>query len=121
MADHHEVGKDGEARAANFLKEKGYDILETNWRYRRAEVDIIARDEDVLVFIEVKTRSSAKWGAPELSVNARKQQLLADAASAYMEETNHGWAIRFDILSVIIINEAYEEIKHFQDAFLPGS
>ncbi|MCL4163879.1 UNVERIFIED_CONTAM: hypothetical protein GTU68_031920 [Idotea baltica] len=73
-----------------------------------------------LVFVEVKTRSSMIWGQPELSVTDKKERLLIDAAGAYMEKIGHTWEIRFDIVSVVVINEKYNEINHFQDAFFPG-
>jgi len=120
MAEHLEVGKKGEEVAVLFLEEKGYKILEKNWRHRRAEVDIIAMHGDILVFVEVKTRSTQLWGQPELAVTPKKERLLADASGVYMEQIDHQWEVRFDIISVIIINEGREEITHYKDAFFPG-
>jgi len=120
MAKHLELGKRGEEIAAKYLINKGYRILETNWRHRRAEVDLIAMDGECLVFIEVKTRSSGIWGQPELAVTTKKERLLADASGVYMEQIGHEWTVRFDILAIIIINEHYETINHYQDAFFPG-
>ena len=73
MAQHLKTGKQGEALARTYLEEKGYEILEASWRYRRAEVDIIAKDKKILVFVEVKTRRSDYFGKPEVSVTARKK------------------------------------------------
>ncbi len=120
MADHIIKGQKGEELAVTFLAEKGYDILETNWRFKRAEVDIIAKEDKILVFIEVKTRTTDYFGAPEESINDRKKALLTDAASAYMELINHDWEIRFDYISVIYEDAENFQLKHFKDAFFPG-
>ena len=120
MAKHNETGKRGGEIAAEFLKKKGYIILETNWRHRKAEIDIIAKFDEVLVFIEVKSRSTDHFGRPETFVDAKKQQLISDAASVYMEEVGHEWEVRFDIISVLFHNEAYQSVEHFRDAFFPG-
>ncbi len=120
MADHIITGQKGEALAVTFLSEKGYDILETNWRYKRAEVDIIAKHGKILVFVEVKTRATDYFGAPEESINEKKKLLLADAASAYMEHTAHDWEIRFDYVSIIFENDDNFRLKHYEDCFFPG-
>ena len=120
MAKHNELGQKGEEIASDFLLKKGYAILETNWRHRKAEIDIIARLNDILVFVEVKSRSSDFFGRPETFVDLKKQQLIADAASVYMEKIGHNWEVRFDIISVFFHNHAYQSIDHFKDAFFPG-
>lgn len=120
MADHIEKGQQGEALAVTFLAEKGYQILETNWRYKRAEVDIIAKDGKVLVFIEVKTRATDYFGAPEESIGEKKQDLLADAAASYMEQVGHDWEIRFDYISIIYQDLGNFHLTHYPDAFFPG-
>lgn len=120
MAKHLETGKKGENLAVAFLKKKGYEILETNWRFRRSEVDIIAKDKKILVFVEVKTRSYDYFGKPESFVSARKKVLLQDAASAYMRAINHTWEIRFDIIGILLHSPQHIDIKHFEDAFFPG-
>ncbi len=120
MAKHLEIGKKGEDLAVKFLKDKGYDILETNWRFRKAEIDIIANDGKILVFVEVKTRSSDYFGAPASFVSARKKKLLQDAATAYMRKVNHTWEIRFDIIGILVPKTKVIEINHFEDAFFPG-
>lgn len=119
MAKHVELGKQGERISIDYLLKAGYSILEQNWRFSRAEIDIIAKDGEVLVFIEVKTRSTDFFGDPALAVNAQKQKLLTDAAGAYMEHISHDWEIRFDIISVIIKSEGHD-LKHYKDAFFPG-
>ncbi len=120
MAQHIKTGKQGEALALAYLKEKGYEILATNWRYRRSEIDIIAKDQKTLVFIEVKTRSSDYFGKPEVAVTERKKQLLIDAGTAYMQEIMHTWEIRFDIIAIVLRSENDVEITHYIDAFFPG-
>lgn len=120
MAKHIELGKKGEELAVNFLIKHGYEILEKNWRYRRSEIDIIARKDDILIFIEVKARSDDHFGRPESFVSDRKKVLMIDASNIYMEQINHDWEIRFDIISVLFHNHIYQTIEHFKDAFFPG-
>ncbi|MDZ4680742.1 MAG: YraN family protein [Saprospiraceae bacterium] len=120
MAAHNEIGKAGELAARRLLENKGYLVLEANWRFHRAEVDLIAKDGKILVFIEVKTRSSDAFGKPEAFVDARKQRFLAEAASAYMEQIGHDWEIRFDIISVLTNQGGETLLEHFEDAFFPG-
>lgn len=119
MTDRINLGKHGESLAKTYLIDKNYRVLEINWRYRKAEIDLIAIDTNVLVFVEVKTRQTDIWGAPESAVTQQKERLLAGAASKYMELISHQWEIRFDIIS-IIFNENETRIEHFQDAFFPG-
>lgn len=120
MAKHHETGKLGERLAEDFLSNKGYEILETNWRHRRAEVDIIAKDKEILVFVEVKTRSDSYFGRPESFVTERKRTLMYEAASVYMERIGHDWEVRFDIVAVMIHNDVHQSVEHFRDAFFKG-
>ncbi len=119
MAAHNRLGKIGETLALQLLEKKQYQILEQNWRHGKAEIDLIAKDGEVLVFIEVKTRSTNAFGPPEAFVNAKKKRLLIHSASIYMEQISHDWEIRFDIIA-IISNEHKTEIRHMQDAFFPG-
>ncbi|MCP3930910.1 MAG: YraN family protein [Bacteroidetes bacterium] len=120
MAKHIETGKKGEQLAREYLEKKGYRILETNWRHSRAEIDIIAKEEEVLVFIEVKTRSYDTLGKPEEFVTPHKEQLMVKAASVYMEKINHDWEIRFDIIAIIIPDKGEPVLQHIEDAFFPG-
>ena len=91
MAELHETGKKGEKLALDHLKSKGYEILESNWRFSRAEIDIIAKIDDILIFVEVKTRSSEFFGQPEEFIDHKKDKLVADAASEYMKQVGHEW------------------------------
>lgn len=120
MAQHIKTGKQGEAQALAYLQEKGYEILATNWKHRRAEIDIIAKDKKTLVFVEVKTRRDDYFGKPEVSVTARKKTLLTDASIAYMQAIGHEWEIRFDIISIVARTANDVELVHFEDAFFPG-
>jgi len=116
MSKNIETGNKGEAIAKDYLLKKGYTILESNWRFSRAEIDLIAMDGQILVFIEVKTRSTGLFGAPELAVDQHKQDLMTDAANAYMQKINHDWEVRFDIISIILEKDQYQ-LQHFEDAF----
>ena len=120
MAEHLKTGQKGEKIARSYLQEQSYQILEINWRFQRAEVDIIAMKNDILVFIEVKTRTSNRWGNPEDSISPKKQSFIADAASQYMEQINHQWEVRFDVISIIIHDSHNYRLKHYPDAFFPG-
>jgi len=120
MAKHLETGKKGEQIAADFLRKKGYEILEMNWRHRRAEVDIIAKKAEIVIFVEVKTRTDDAFGNPASFVNAKKERFLANAANAYMEKIGHYDEIRFDIIGIVIWSSERMEIQHFEDAFFPG-
>lgn len=118
MAQHNDLGKEGELLAQNFLTEKGFVILETNFRHQKDEVDIIALDKTELVFIEVKTRSSEQFGEPEESVGLRKESFLIRAAEAYLKLHSEYTGIRFDIVS-IILSKNKKKIRHIKDAFYP--
>jgi len=118
MAKHITLGKKGEELARKYLEEKGYRILETNWRHDRDEVDIIAMDGDELVIVEVKTRSSDRYGEPEDDVGLAKESFLIRATEAYLEEKDLDIDSRFDIIA-IILNKDQFRIKHIEDAFYP--
>ena len=118
MAQHNELGKKGERMAKDFLIQNGYEILDENWVYERAEIDLIAYLNCIIIFVEVKTRSSTGFGMPEDFVNKAKRQQMANAADAYIEIMNHEGEIRFDIIS-ILFNKNNHTIKHIEDAFWP--
>jgi putative endonuclease len=110
------LGKKGEDIALQYLLKKGYTLLEKNWRFHHKEVDIIAIDGPDLVFIEVKTRSSDWFGAPEEAVDNKKQQFLALAAEAFVTFRNLDVNIRFDVIS-IILKPGYQSIDHIENVF----
>lgn len=118
MAEHNELGQRGERLACAFLKEKGYTILQTNWRRGRLEIDIIALDGGELVFIEVKTRATSLFGEPENAVNPIKRRHLVQAANAYVIKSGYDKSSRFDVISIIIDNDHYT-LNHIPDAFYP--
>jgi putative endonuclease len=119
MGKHNETGKNGEDIASTFLEAQNILILERNWRYKRAEIDIIGMDGKILIFVEVKTRTDDILNRPENAVDTKKRTLLIKSAIAYMHHIKHDWAIRFDIISVILRKEK-PQIDHFKDAFFPG-
>lgn len=121
MPSHLELGAWGETLALNFLQNKGFRILETNWRHQRAEVDIIAMEGEILVFVEVKTRTSDYFGPPETFVTHQKENLMVRAAHAYMHKIDHHWEIRFDIIGILRRSGEEYTIEHLPDAFWPGS
>jgi len=113
-----EIGNLGESLAESYLVRLEYEILEKNWRYSRAELDLIAKKGDILVFIEVKTRSYDYFGKPEVAVTPTKEHLIIDAAQRYMEQIGHDWEIRFDIISIILDQKGQKhDLQHFEDAF----
>ena len=116
MAEHNELGKLGEQKAVKFLQDKGYTILETNWTFQKAEIDILAQKEDTLAVVEVKTRSSLEFGLPQDFVNPKKIQLLVKAVDAFVNKRNLDLNVRFDIIA---INKKGQEfvVEHLTDAF----
>ena len=120
MAIQHEHGKWGEQQAVNFLVKEGFEVICRNWRFKRAEIDIIAKEKGILVFIEVKTRSGTTFGRPEEMVDQRKRRLLIDAAMAYMRSVGYEWEIRFDIVAITGEPGMTHEVRLFRDAFFPG-
>ena len=117
MTTSQDFGKLGEDLAVNYLINKGYQILERNWRSGHKEIDIIALDGDTLVAVEVKTRKSNTYGEPDIAVDAMKQQMLIWAADAYVRYKNLDVEVRFDIVS-IVITDTGEHIEHIEDAFI---
>jgi len=117
MAVHNELGKKGEELAVEFLQKKDYQILERNWRFKKAEIDIIALKKDVLAVIEVKTRSSSYFGNPQDFVNEKKIQLLVEAVNEYVISKDIDVEVRFDIVAIIKTKNNFS-IEHLEDAFL---
>jgi putative endonuclease len=117
MSKLNKIGVKGEQTAADFLLNKGYAILHRNWRSGSKEVDIIAFKDDMLVIVEIKTRSSTAFAFPEEAVNKKKQRLLKLAAEAFMDANQQYVNCRFDIISIIIKNDNVGELIHFEEAF----
>jgi putative endonuclease len=118
MSEHIKLGKKGELIAIEYLKSRGYKILEMNWRTRHKEIDIIALDKNEIVFIEVKTRKNNYFGDPEEAVNLKKQKFLINAAENYIISNKIDLDARFDIISVIGEGSKYN-INHIKEAFCP--
>ena len=116
MAEHNELGKFGEELAVEFLQQNGYDILETNWTFQKAEIDIIAQKDSTIAVIEVKTRSSIDFGLPQDFVKAKKIQLLVKAVNEYIVSNDLDVDVRFDIIAIYKEDNTYK-IEHFEDAF----
>ncbi len=121
MAEHNDLGKWGEDEAAHFLENKGYLILERDWKMGKRDLDIVAMSENhaTLVFIEVKTRKNDEFVEPEEAVDKMKMRNLAIAANAYVKLKNINTEIRFDIVSVIGGKDKMFRIEHIEDAFNP--
>lgn len=116
MAKNHDVGKEGEKAAAEYLLSKGYEILVMNYIAQKAEVDIIALKDNFLVFVEVKTRSSLDYGLPQDFVRSTKIRLLVKAANLFIEENDREEEVRFDIIAIHKVGGNYN-IQHLEDAF----
>ena len=112
-----EKGKEGEELAVSFLAEKGFEIVERNYRFGKGELDIIAREKDFLVFVEVKSRESLEYGLPEEAITKRKMAQIRKIAEAYLAEksiTNEN--IRFDVVAILFLNKEVT-ITHYENAF----
>jgi putative endonuclease len=116
MADQNLIGKEGEEEARDYLIQKGYIILHTNWRFQHYELDIIATNDDELIIVEVKTRSGGYLIAPEEAVDRGKILRIVSAADVYARYFRLSLPVRFDIIT-LIKNDAGYEIEHIEDAF----
>jgi len=117
MAKHNDTGQLGEELAARFLVGMGYVIRDRQWSHKKLELDIVAENEELVIIVEVKTRSSDKFGNPEEAVNEIKEKRLLDATEAYIIENEIDKDIRIDILSVILSDPP--EIRHLEGAIIP--
>lgn len=118
MAEHNEIGEKGEAMAKEYLEKKGYEILDTNYRFKKNEADIITQFNNKLVVVEVKTRKSRYLAGPEDTVSKKKQRAIIKCANAYIDEHEIDLETQFDIIS-IILNEKEKSLEHIEDAFYP--
>ena len=116
MAEHNELGKLGEELALTHLQKNGYVILETNWIFQKAEIDIIAKKGDILVIVEVKTRSKIDLGLPQDFVKPKKIQLLVKAVNEYVIVKDLELTVRFDIIALHKEGNKFI-IEHLEDAF----
>lgn len=117
LTNAHALGQAGEAAAADFYQQTGYEVVARSYRYGRAEVDLVVRQgETLLVFAEVKTRSGSQFGPPETFVSARKKELFRLAATHLQEELAWRGDIRFDIVALTQLSHGFR-IELFEDAF----
>ncbi|PWS27509.1 YraN family protein [Pedobacter yonginense] len=119
MAIHNELGKAGEGIAKQYLEDNGYEILDENWVHGKAELDLIAYMNGIMVFVEVKARSSIAFGQPEDFVHKAKQKQMELASAAYIEMMNHQNDVRFDIIAITFTKNKSYTLNHIEDAFWP--
>ena len=112
------IGYKGEETAANYLIRHGYRIIARNWQFHHLEIDIVAENRDYVIFVEVKQRSSASFGTPELFVDWQKQRHIITAANHFVHRYNLEKEVRFDIISILASPDG-TDIKHIPGAFLP--
>jgi len=116
MAEHNELGKKGEELAVAHLEQNGYLILETNYIFQKAEIDIIAQNNEYVIVVEVKTRTTDVFGLPQEFVKPSKIKLLVKAINEYVEQNQIEKEIRFDIVSVLKQKKGFV-VEHLEDAF----
>lgn len=115
---HLELGAAGERIAVEFLKTKGFEILDTNYAWMKGEIDVIATTNNNLVFVEVKTRQTDKYGNPSMAVTRAKQRQIIKIANHFIQSKKLDLEARFDVIS--IVKNAYkQEIEHIENAFVP--
>lgn len=117
MAEHNDFGKEAESLATTFLENKGYKILVRNYRYLKAEIDIIAQSQNQIIIVEVKARSNDFFIDPKEAVNKKKIRLLTIATNHFIEENNIDLEVRFDIISIVSFPNQSPQIQHIKDAF----
>lgn len=118
MANHNKLGVKGEQIALDYLRKKGHQIIEANWRAHKYEIDIISIDKDEVVFVEVKTRKTNFFGNPEEAVTLKKQEHLINGADFYINQNEIDLESRFDVIA-IVLDENELEVKHIKNAFYP--
>ena len=117
MADHNDFGKLAEELAENFLVEKNYKILAKNYRYLKAEIDIITQFENQIVIVEVKARATDAFMLPQEAINKKKIRLIVSAANEFLETNNIELETRFDVISVLPNEKGKLVITHIENAF----
>jgi putative endonuclease len=120
MTKNSDTGNKGETLACEYLENKGYKVLYTNWHSRHREIDIIASHKNELIVVEVKTRIAGSLLSPESSVGYKKQRLIIEAADAFIQKHDVNLDVRFDIISVVYNGQGFE-IEHIENAFYPKS
>jgi putative endonuclease len=118
MSKAFELGRKGEELAIEHLRSNGYEILEVNWFSHHLEIDIVAKDGNELVIVEVKARGTDSYEHPSEAVTNKKIRFLVNAAEAYIQEKDINLDTRFDVISIIFYGRGFE-LEHFKDAFYP--
>lgn len=114
-----DIGKEGEEIAVNFLKLKGFEILERNYHFGHGEIDIVAKDKNDLVFVEVKTRINLELGEPEYAVNQKKINQIKKMAELYLfDKEIEEVSCRFDVIAVLLNDKKNPKITHYENAFI---
>ena len=114
-----DIGKEGEEIAAKYLTEKGFKILERNYHYSHGEIDIVAKNKEWLVFVEVKTRLNLEYGEPEYAINPKKIKQIKKMAELYLFDKEIEEAdCRFDVVAILFENENNPKITHYENAFM---
>ncbi len=114
-----DIGKEGEEIAAKFLTQKGFEIVERNYQYGHGEIDIVANDKGILVFVEVKTRLNLEYGEPEYAINKKKIQQIKKMAELYLFDKEISEAdCRFDVVAILLDNKSNPQITHYENAFI---
>ena len=117
MAEHNELGNVGEKMAQDYLRSKGYQILHTNWFFGKLELDIVAKKDNWLIIVEVKTRSTETFEHPDEAITLKKIRNIVNATHEYIFQTDWKGETRFDVMSVIPHGKEFS-IEHIEDAFL---
>ena len=118
MASHNKLGQIGEALGKTFLEEKAFEILHLNWKYSYYEIDIIATKNNILHFIEIKTRRSERFGLPEESVDQKKIEKLMNAAEEFLYRFPEWKRIQYDVLSISLGENDVPEFFFIEDVYL---
>ncbi|HSC38021.1 MAG TPA: YraN family protein [Chitinophagaceae bacterium] len=118
MANHNQLGKEGEALALAWLTQRGFAILHQNWRHSHYELDIVATHNNILHFVEVKTRRGTRFGEPEEAVNRSKIRRLLKAGAAYQYEYPQWKRVQYDVLSITLVEGHAAEYFFIEDVYL---
>ena len=118
MVEHNKLGKEGEEIACSLLRDKGYQIVDRNWRFGKLELDIIVKTNDTLIVVEVKTRANNYYGDPEDFITLSKQRHIIKATHEYIMQKDINLETRFDVISVLM-NGKETKVEHLENAFYP--
>jgi len=117
MNSNIDIGEFGEELAVQYLQDKGFEIIARNWRHKKLELDIVAREGNTTVFIEVKTRKSTKYGYPENGLTKNKLKSIIAAGTEYLHH-HPNWDVRYDCISILLEGEKAVDILHIKDVYL---